>query len=94
MVDHRPMSMNIKNAEAHALAKDLAAIEHTTVTEAVVISLREALALRRGQATRERRLAAMRRLSDAFAADLQQDPGAPSLWELSEALYDERGRPR
>ncbi|MBU6245094.1 MAG: type II toxin-antitoxin system VapB family antitoxin [Actinomycetales bacterium] len=88
------MSMNIMNAEAHALAKDLAAIEHTTVTEAVVISLREALALRRGRATRERRLATMRRLSDAFAADLQQDPGAPSIWELSEALYGERGLPR
>jgi len=86
--------MNIKNAEAHALARDLAAIEHTTVTEAVVISLREALARRRAEATRERRLTAMRRLSDAFAADLRQDPGAPSLWELNEALYDEQGLPR
>jgi hypothetical protein len=38
--------MNIKSPEAHELAKRLATLEHTTVTEAVTKSLREALARR------------------------------------------------
>ena len=33
--------MNITSAEAHDLAKELAALEHTTITDAVILSLRE-----------------------------------------------------
>ena len=88
------MAMNIKNSEAHDLAKELAAIEHTTVTDAVVISLREAIARRRAAATAETRLARMRAISDRFAAIERQDPGAKSLWQINEELYDELGLPR
>ncbi|MFM7144805.1 MAG: type II toxin-antitoxin system VapB family antitoxin [Actinomycetales bacterium] len=38
------MSMNIKSPHAHALARELAALEHTTVTDAVTLSLQESLA--------------------------------------------------
>lgn len=36
--------LNIKDPVAHELAKELAAIEHTTMTEAVVRALRASLA--------------------------------------------------
>jgi antitoxin VapB len=88
------MSMNIKNPEAHALARELAALEHTTVTEAVTLSLREALARRRAQDVAAARLAKMRAISDRFAERERQDPGARTLWEINEDLYDERGLPK
>lgn len=86
--------MNIKNAEAHALAKELAELEHTTVTEAVVISLRESLAKRRMEERRARRLETMRQISEAFAEDLRRNPVAPSLWEICDDLYDDMGLPK
>lgn len=87
------MAMNIKNAEAHDLAKELAALEHTTVTDAVVISLREAISRRRAAAAAETRLAKMRAISDRFADELAKTPG-PSLWQINEDLYDELGLPK
>lgn len=85
--------MNIKHPEAHALARELAALEHTTVTEAVTMSLREALARRRTSEVTAARLTRMRELADRFAAELQARPG-PSLWELYDDLYDQNGLPR
>lgn len=84
--------MNIKNAEAHALAKELAELEHTTVTEAVVISLREALARRHSREQGERRARAHATL-ERLRAELDATPG-PSLWEIGEDLYDELGLPK
>ena len=40
------MTLSIRNPEADALAKRLARIEDTTVTEAVIVALREAIAAR------------------------------------------------
>ena len=40
------MTLSIRNAEADALARRLAKMNDTTVTEAVVIALREAIAAR------------------------------------------------
>lgn len=86
--------MNIKNPEAHELAKELAALERTTVTAAVTLSLREALARRRGEESATARLAKMRDISRRFAERERQNPGAKSLWEIREDLYDESGLPR
>ena len=40
------MTLSIRNPEADALARRLARLEDTTVTEAVVVALREAIATR------------------------------------------------
>ncbi len=94
LVETAAMSMNIKTAEAHALARELAALEHTTVTDAVTLSLREALARRRAEESAAARLDKMREIADRFAELERKDPGAKSLWEINEDLYDELGLPR
>jgi antitoxin VapB len=86
--------MNIKNPETHALARELAALEHTTVTGAVTLSLRESLARRRAESAAARRLARMRAISARFAALERQDSGGKTLWEVNEDLYDEKGFPK
>lgn len=86
--------MNIKNDEAHDLAKELAALEHITVTQAVTISLREALARRRAEGAAEVRLKKMQAIADRFAELERQDPGAKTLWQINEELYDELGLPK
>lgn len=87
------MTMNIKSAEAHALAKDLAALEHTTLTDAVVISLREAVARRQAEGTAKARLERINSLAARFA-EIDRILDGPSLWEINEDLYDENGLPR
>ena len=85
--------MNIKSAEAHALAKDLAALEQTTLTEAVIISLREALERRNEERAAQRRLERVQRTLDLMKERVRETSG-PSLWEINEDLYDELGLPR
>lgn len=86
--------MNIKNPETHALARELAALEHITVTEAVTISLKEALARRRAEDAAAAKLTKMRAIADRFAEIERQDPGAKTLWQINEDLYDEMGLPK
>lgn len=87
------MSMNIKSAEAHALAKDLAALENTTLTDAVILSLREALERRSEERAAQRRIDRVQRTLQLMQERVREASG-PSLWEINEALYDERGLPR
>lgn len=85
------MAMNIKNEEAHAMARELADIEDTSVTEAVSTALREALLHRR-----ELGAARIQRARDTLAlmrAQLAASPG-PSLHEVNDSLYDDHGLPR
>ena len=79
--------------EAERLAQELAVLTQVTVHEAVLTSLREALARRRATAA-DIRLMKMREISDRFAELMRQDPHGPSLWEINEDLYDERGLPK
>ncbi|MFM8351636.1 MAG: type II toxin-antitoxin system VapB family antitoxin [Actinomycetales bacterium] len=88
------MSMNIKSPQAHALARELAALEHTTVTDAVTLSLKESLARRRAETVAAARLARMRAVSERFAELEREDPGPKSLWEINEDLYDDVGLPK
>lgn len=85
------MGMNIKNENTHALARELAALEQATVTDAVSTALREALARRRsaGSSRRDRVMDLLRRMRE----HLGKTEGL-SLHVVSETLYDEHGLPR
>lgn len=87
------MAMNIKNDEAHALAKELASLEHTTVTDAVVLSLREAVERRRAEHAADVRFRGAMEIVERMQAEERAHDG-PSLWEINEDLYDEWGLPR
>ena len=83
------MPLNIKDEEAHKLARQLAAETGETMTKAVVEALRERLARKRRQqrasVTAEDLLAIGRRC----AAGLRSAPVDHGTF-----LYDERGLPR
>ena len=83
--------MNIKNDETHALARELAALENTTVTDAVARALREALEHRvRQQDSRiDRATATLERMRRRLA-----DSAGPSLHVINQRLYDEHGLPQ
>ena len=85
------MGMNIKNDEAHAMARELADLENTSVTEAVSTALREALQHRHAVATD--RIERARKTLDIMRAQLAASP-EPSLHEVSASLYDDHGLPR
>lgn len=87
------MAMNIKNDEAHSLARELAALEHTTVTDAVTMSLREALERRRTPAAQQRRRARVEQLVERLQRQAKQ-LGGKTLWDIADDLYNERGLPR
>jgi antitoxin VapB len=76
------MAINITNKEADSLVRQLAKIEGTTLTEAIVIALREAIAHRRGRET-PRQTAA--RLRAEFGVKLTNQARQP----LARAVYDE-----
>jgi len=84
--------MNIKNAEAQALAKELANLTGETVTQAVIVALRERLAQVRSREehVRERTEAIMaigREVAPRIPPELRDKD-----WDSE--LYDERGLPR
>ena len=54
------MAINITNKEADSLARQLAKIESTTLTEAIVTALREAIAQRRRRETPQQTAARLR----------------------------------
>ncbi len=84
------MSMNIKNEEAHRIARELAGLTGESVTAAVTVALRE-------------RLERVRREQGASLADQLVTIGQDCAAHLKEPyrsadhgelLYDERGLPR
>jgi hypothetical protein len=80
--------LTIKDPEAHRLAKDLAALEQTTMTEAVISALRAALA-EHGHARMRRRQA----IEGLIAAAREQD--VAEAGSAFDDLYDEStGLPR
>jgi antitoxin VapB len=69
------MTLSIRNPEADALAKRLAKLDDTTITEAVIVALKEAIAARTHRESpteTARRLLARRGLS--FPANRQPVP--------------------
>lgn len=87
------MSMNIKNPEAHRLARELAELDQTTVTEAVTEALRQTLADHQARASVEVKAGRLRAISERSAAALASTPG-PSLWDANAELFDQSGLPR
>jgi hypothetical protein len=85
------MGMNIKNEETHALARQLAALDNTSITEAVSTALREALLHR--HALGSARIERARDTLELMRAQLAASPG-PSLHEVNASLYDDHGLPR
>jgi antitoxin VapB len=88
MLQKERMSLNVKDPEAHRLARAIANATGETITEAVKEALRERyerLQERRGKASVEELLAIARRAS----AQVKR----PYL-DHAEFLYDERGLPK
>jgi len=85
------MTSNIKNEEAHRLARELASLTGESMTEAVTVALRERLDhVRRGRGGRglaERLLV----IGRDCAAHLKEPYRSADHGEL---LYNERGLPR
>jgi antitoxin VapB len=76
------MTINITNKEADSLARQFAKIEGTTLTDAIVTALREAIAQRRGRETPQQTAA---RLRAEFGLELPERARRP----LPRAVYDE-----
>jgi antitoxin VapB len=84
------MSINIKNAETHRLAAELAEKLGTTLTEAVTVALRDRLAQEQRDALIAARKMTLRRTSQRLATMI----GPEGLADHDALLYDERGLPR
>jgi antitoxin VapB len=86
------MSLNIKNPEAHELAKELAELTGESMTDAVVVALRERLRRVRNSdehvhARKEAILAMGREIASRMSEETR-------TMDINEYLYDERGLPR
>ena len=71
------MQLNIKNEQAHELAKELAKLTDTSITEAVIFALREAV---------ERRSTRYQRKRNALFNELQ----TIAEFTVSLPIYDDR----
>lgn len=88
------MQLNIKNDEAYAKAKELAALTGESLTEAVTRALEERLekyVVRQKSSTEEKR-----RRIDVLLAEIDAMPSqdSRSSKELTDDLYDEYGLPK
>jgi antitoxin VapB len=85
------MSLNIKNAEAHVLARELAEMTGESLTEAVTLALRERLERVRHERDEEDFVERLLAIGRDTAARL----GEPyRSIDHGEFLYDERGLPK
>ncbi|MFN3545957.1 MAG: type II toxin-antitoxin system VapB family antitoxin [Mesorhizobium sp.] len=82
------MGMNIKDQEAHRLARTIADFTGETLTAAVVVALRERLERLERQAGIEKR----RALIDEIVR--RSGPTAPGITSDHSDLYDEIGLPK
>ncbi len=85
------MSLNIKNEETCALARELAELTGETQTGAITVALRERLEREKRERNAEAEVEEMLSFGKRVASRLR--PG-PSSVEHGEFLYDERGLPK
>lgn len=86
------MHLNIKNHEAHELAKELAELTGESMTEAVLVALRERLARERNTPEQiEERTKAILAMGAEIASRL---PPEFLTMNVNDYLYDERGLPK
>ena len=85
------MPLNVKNDEAHELARELSNLTETTITEAVTLALRETLARERGRRHIQRR----RQVEDLLriAAECGALPVLDDRSPEEILAYDEHGVP-
>jgi antitoxin VapB len=83
------MSLNLKNPEAHALARELAALTGESLTAAVTEAIRERLEREKRKRDEDQLVADIMAIGRRCAARPVRDPRPPD-----EILYDERGLPR
>lgn len=93
------MALNIKDEEIHGMARELAELQHTSLTEAVRSALTRELERMRAMLDAERRARyeAIMEISERFSA-LPDMPDAPPVTPDRPAsdhswLYDENGLP-
>lgn len=84
------MSLNIKNQEAYDLARELARLTGTSMTEVVLEALRTQRAEVRRQQQQEQRKQQLMAIAQRCAAHIQQPARAVAHGDL---LYDEVGLP-
>jgi antitoxin VapB len=83
------MTLSIRNPEADLLAKRLAKLDDTTITEAVIVALREAIAARtKREAARETARKILARRGLAFVEGRRPVPPA-AYHDLDHNLADE-----
>ncbi len=85
------MSLNIKNGEAHRLARELAALTGETLTDAVTAAVRERLERERRARDTDERLERLRAIVRDAAPRFKEPWKSIDHGEL---LYDERGLPK
>lgn len=86
------MHLNIKNHEVHELAKELAELTGESMTEAVLVALRERLARERNTPERvEERTRAIMALGAEIASRMSPET---RTMDVDAYLYDEDGLPR
>jgi antitoxin VapB len=82
------MSLNIKNAEAHAMAAELAKLTGESITAAVTEAIRQRLAYERKRRNRERLIADLLAIGERCAAYPRTDTRS-----IDDFLYDDDGMP-
>ncbi|MFP4432794.1 MAG: type II toxin-antitoxin system VapB family antitoxin [Spirochaetaceae bacterium] len=85
------MPLNIKNDKAHELARELAELSQTSITEAVTMALREAVEVRRSRTGRLRETRVDGLIS--IAENTQRLPVLDNRSAEEILGYDERGVP-
>ena len=85
------MSLNIKNEETCALARELAELTGETMTGAITVALRERLDRERHERSVETRIEAIHAIQERVAQLLGDGP--PPV-DHAELLYDEHGLPK
>jgi antitoxin VapB len=94
MVETLVMSMNIKNPEAHRLAREITAITGESVTEAVTVALRERLE-RIGQPQRRTAQEIYDSIREISLRTAPLMAGGPDAAHSADFLYDdETGLPK
>lgn len=83
------MSLNIKDPEAHKLAKELAKSTGETMTEAVTVALRERLGRIRRARKADATAAELLAIGKRCAEQLQRPP-----MDHDALLYDDQGLPK
>jgi antitoxin VapB len=83
------VGLNIKSAEAHELAAELARLTGESMTKAVTEAIRERLEREKRRRDKERLVADLMEIGRQAASYPRRDSRT-----LEEFLYDERGLPR